>query len=142
VYLVNEIPIRVVGFYEDIRRGEVSDAWQGEVWCNESANPRLQMLATLVAPVTDEKQFGTDFRGGDKGDLDTARMIAEDFCLSENMDEMLKEAQCFVDDLNHWAAIKRIACKMLTKLENTIKEKPFPRKFVVSGDDLQKWYDK
>ena len=66
-YLVHGIPIENVGIWElDKRLGE----WAGDLYPKGSVDPRLHLIVTLVAPATDEKRFGTDFRIGDKEDLD------------------------------------------------------------------------
>ena len=103
----------------------------------------LQMIVTLAAPVTNRKRFGTYFLG-DVNDLDAARKDAERLSpknIDAFMDEMLKEARRFVYDPVNWAAIQRIAHKLVAKVEKAIEEEQYPRQVKVRGAELREWYD-
>lgn len=144
-YLARGISIENVWIWEC---KEHPGEWEGGLWPNKTnIEPRLRLFVTLVAPTADEKRFGTGFRKGDKEDLDMARKIAEIICSPEKVDsivaKMLKEAQCFIDDPNNWAAIERIANRLMAKVNAIIQEEEplFGRKVQAREEELQEWFD-
>jgi hypothetical protein len=147
-YLAHGIPIDSVLVWES---KENTGEWEGGL-LDDSADssvedPRLRLIVKLVAPVTDEKRFGTGFRRGDKKDLDESRKIAEDSCPTEDvgvfLDEMLEEARRFVDAPDNWAAIERIAHRLMAKVDAAANQEADPvsgRQFDVSGEVLREWF--
>ncbi len=137
VYLVNGIPIedaRIWIFEPWDHPGE----WQGGIFDvdTRAIEPLLRIIVTLAAPTTNMRKFG-DYFTGDREDLEDAK----NFCSAENIDfdEAMQESRRFVDAPDNWAAIERIAHRLLTAQH--VKETLQFRQIVeVCGDVVQAWF--
>ena len=119
--------------------------WEGWLDLDAAINePRVNIFATLVAPVVDERQFGIGDREGDKKDIERAREMAEQACPPEKANvcfaEVFKEATMFVNDPGTWGAIERISHYMLERVEKKIGCNPCPQVVLITGKELQEWF--
>jgi hypothetical protein len=149
-YLVHDIPIDCVRVYESN-----SGDWAGWLIAAKSVakvtdppsekEVRLRALLVMLGPMTTGSRFGPGDRRGDANDRDTAdRLLMEHFRVLEDFitakGELLEEAQRFVHDAENWAAIGRLAGRMLARVEGEIKKKDYPREVSFSGKELQDWF--